>query len=443
MSSWRSRIVGLEQHKPSEIADHPQQWRTHPEAQRAALLAQIGEIGVTRPLIIFYSEELGQLATTDGHLRKSLDPNFEWPCLRLDVNDDEARQDLLFGDPLAAMAGADADVLAQLLAQIETDDAALQAVLDGLAEEYGILGDDPPDDPGAQIDKAAELQEKYGTALGQVWEIGEHRLVVGDCTDPAVVAAVMQGERAQLAVTSPPYGVGKHYEVKGIGPWFEVVRPAIKLLCQHAAIVVWNIVDLYCTGSQFIEPTMAYTINMFTECGYRTLWIRIWRKPGSNHGVAPYHLVSNKPVQEYEYLAAFGEAADALVTPGATSPDLSEFEWVLAFTGKPHRFVRRLDKADRKEWGYSGVWEMPTVRVNDDHPAMFPLVLPERALKMHSDVEDVVLDPFLGSGTTLVACERLGRLGRGIELDPGYCAVALERLQGMGLEPKLAGTVGG
>ena len=172
MSSWRSRIVGLEQHKPSEIADHPQQWRTHPEAQRAALLAQIGEIGVTRPLIIFYSEELGRDATTDGHLRKSLRQDFDWPCLRLDVNDDEARQDLLFGDPLAAMAGADADMLADLLAQIETDDAALQAVLDGLAEEYGILGDDPPEDPGAQIDKAAELQEKWGTALGQVWEMG-------------------------------------------------------------------------------------------------------------------------------------------------------------------------------------------------------------------------------------------------------------------------------
>ena len=67
---------------------------------------------------------------------------------------------------------------------------------------------------------------------------------------------------------------------------------------------------------------------------------------------------------------------------------------------------------------------------------MFPVELPERCIKMHSDEGDEVLEPFSGSGTTLVACERLGRKGRAIEIAPKYVAVALERLSGMGLIPK-------
>jgi len=287
------------------------------------------------------------------------------------------------------------------------------------------------------VDKAAELREKWQTSLGQAWEIGDHRLVCGDCTDAAVVEAVMRGERAQMAVTSPPYGVGKDYETKGIGPWFDTTRPAIRQLCKVANVVVWNIVDLYCTGSQFIEPTMSYCVSMFMEHGYRPLWIRVWKKQGQNYGVGPYHLVSNKPVQEYEYVAAFGEQPDGFAIFGEDMPDVSEFEWLLAFAGAKHRFAKRLSKRDRKEWGYAGIWAMNTVRANKDHPAMFPLELPERAIKMHSDAGDAVLDPFLGSGTTLVACERLGRRGRGIELDPGYCAVAIQRFVGMGLEARL------
>lgn len=321
----------------------------------------------------------------------------------------------------------DADVMAAMLAEDESIFEGLYGD-DELEELLGdLLKGEEVEDPGARINEADALAEKWGTALGQVWELGEHRLAVGDCTDPQVVEAVMRGEKAQLAVTSPPYGVGKSYETKGIGPWFDTVRPAIQLLCQNANVVAWNLIDLYSTGSQFIEPTMAYSVSMFMEQGYRPLWIRMWLKQGQNHGVGPYHLVSNKPVQQYEYMAAFGEDNDALALLREDVPDVSDFEWMMAFANGKHRFVRRLSKRERKEWGYSGVWQINTVRQNKEHPAMFPLELPERCIKMHSGVGDSVLDPFLGSGTTLIGCERLGRKGRGIELDEGYAAVAIDR----------------
>jgi DNA modification methylase len=79
-------------------------------------------------------------------------------------------------------------------------------------------------------------------------------------------------------------------------------------------------------------------------------------------------------------------------------------------------------------------------RANPDHATVKPLALPACAIANHTDQGDLVYDNFLGSGTTLVACERLGRKGRGIEISPAYVAVSLERLSQMGLKPKLVST---
>ena len=157
------------------------------------------------------------------------------------------------------------------------------------------------------IDKAHEeiVQREPVTKRGDIWLLGNHRLMCGDSTSEADFAKLMDGFHAQMAVTSPPYGVGKEYEKAGIEPWFETVRPVIRNLCRHADIVCWNLGDLYATGSQFIEPTSVYSVNMFLDNGYRPIWIRIWKKQGQNFGVGPYHLVSNKPVQQYEYISAF------------------------------------------------------------------------------------------------------------------------------------------
>jgi DNA modification methylase len=106
---------------------------------------------------------------------------------------------------------------------------------------------------------------------------------------------------------------------------------------------------------------------------------------------------------------------------------MRDYEWVTAFAGKQYKFVRRLSHADRKAWGYSGIWKINTVRANDKHPAMFPVELPRRCILMHSDEGGIVMEPFNGSGTTIVACENTGRRCRAIEIDPKYVAVALQR----------------
>ena len=309
-----------------------------------------------------------------------------------------------------------------------------------LEELLGGKGGERRDAP-ARWEEADGLREAWGVEPGQVWRLpsrelpgrepgGGHRLIVGDCTDPAVMRLLMggwesAGERAVLAVTSPPYGVGKEYETKGVGGWFETIRPAIGQVCRWARLVVWQIGDLYATGTQFIEPTLVYSVNMFRENNFRPIWIRIWEKQGANYGVGPYHLVSNKPVQEYELIAALEEEVTS--DERRVTSEEGEYEWVVGFAGRGHRFVRRLSPEDRREWGYSGVWRINTVRANDRHPAMFPVELPERCIKMHSDVGDLVLEPFCGSGTTIVACENLGRRCAAVEREARYVGVALQR----------------
>lgn len=273
------------------------------------------------------------------------------------------------------------------------------------------------------IDKAKTDIEADGTVTqrGDVWLLGNHRLMCGDSTSAEDMEKLMDGTHAQCTVTSPPYGVGKEYEMKGITPWIETIKPVIKNICKFTGIVCWNLGDLYATGGQFIEPTSVYSVNMFADNGFKPIWIRIWKKQGMNFGVTPYHLVTNKPVQQYEYISAFSESGEV------EEYNDQEYVWLSAFAGHSYKFVKRLTKEERKRWGYAGIWEMTTVRANKEHPAMFPVELPWRCIKMHADIGGIVLEPFSGSGTTIIAAEQTERYCYAMELSPVYCDLAVRR----------------
>lgn len=423
----RDRVKGLKRIKASDLVPHPANWRIHGETQRKAMIGALSEIGCAGALVV--RPKNGKHEILNGHLRAEIMPDQKVPCVVVDLDDDEAMKFLISYDSIGAMAEMDRVQLADLLSGVTPIDDGFSDLLDLLGEQAGPK--QGPEDPGPQIDKADDLRKKWGTETGQLWELGEHRLASGDCTDSAMVDQIVGSELVELTVTSPPYGVGKSYESKGIGPWFETVRPAYKVTCDHTHIAVVNIGDLYPTGNQFIEPTFAYTISMMGENGFKPLWIRVWQKQGMNYGVGPYHLVSNKPVQQYEYIGAFSDDQE-------DCPEVAEFEWIVGFADSAHRFVKRMSRDERREWAYRGVWQINTVPQHNDHPATFPLELPERCIKMHTDIGDRVYDPFSGSGTTLIACERLDRKCVAVEIVPKYVAVSLERWATMtGQQPKL------
>ncbi len=209
LAGVRNRVVELRMMKPCDLLDHPGQWRNHMDAQVEAMVGVLRENGINDPLKAWISERAGgKVVTWDGHLRKALDPNIEWPVIITDYNDAEADYALLTHDPLGAMAVADKAALDALLASVQTSDAAVQTMLADLAKDSGLdYGKVEDADAEPQIDRAEALREKWGVELGSLWRIGDHRLLCGDSTKREDVARVMGEGKPTLMVTDPPYGV--------------------------------------------------------------------------------------------------------------------------------------------------------------------------------------------------------------------------------------------
>lgn len=386
------------------------------------LKRSIAEFGFVEPII--WNERTGRVVGGHQRLNVLKDLGYtEVECVVVDL--DEPKEKALNVALNKIQGDWDNDKLAELLTEL--DASAFDVSMTGfdLAEIDEILNefyskDSVQDNFDVTEEHEKVVKEGVKTKVGDIWQLGEHRLMCGDSMSEQDFAKLMQGHKAQVTVTSPPYGVGKDYEKKGIEPWFETMRPVVKNIAKHSNICCWNLGDLYATGSQFIEPTSVYSVELFREQGFRPLWIRIWKKQGMNFGNAPYHLVTNKPVQQYEYISSFSKNGDEEYND-------QEYEWVSAFAGHSFKFVKRLTKEERKKWGYSGIWEINTVKVNKDHPAMFPVELPWRCIKMHSDRGDIVLEPFCGSGTTIIASEQLERKCYAMEREPAYCDVTIKR----------------
>lgn len=377
----RDRITDLKRIKASDLAPHPKNWRTHPREQRDALRGVLAEIGIADALLVRETKTGYQIL--DGHCRAEETPDTEWPCLVVDLTDEEAEKLLATHDPIAAMAEADAEVLRELLAGVETENDAVAKMLEAMEREAGIglPSDEFQEAPEAQVDKAEELRSAWGVKRGQIWRCGRHRVMCGDSTHAGDVDRLLGGEKCALCLTDPPYGVGVNY-VKT-----DDTRENLAELVGAFMPIALSVADVVLltpgNGNQYAYPEPKWTLCWFIAAGT---------------GMAPWGFQCWHPVLAYgkdPYLAqGLGARPDA-TTITESSPDLNHP------CPKPE-----------------GVWRWLLERgsVNKD---------------------DSVYDPFLGSGTTLVACEQIGRTGYGIEIAPEYVAVSLQRLHDMGLECEL------
>jgi hypothetical protein len=204
------RVKEYRKVRACDLLPHPANWRTHPDVQASALRDLLKEIGFAGAVI---ARELGdgRLQIIDGHLRVETMGEREVGVRVIDLTAEESGKLLLTYDPLGAMATADQARLEALLASVRMDSEAVGAMLEKFAGEAAWQVVARPEeliDPPAPIDKAGELQKKWGTEYGQLWRIGDHRLLCGDATKADDVVMVMNGERAVLFATDPPYAVG-------------------------------------------------------------------------------------------------------------------------------------------------------------------------------------------------------------------------------------------
>jgi hypothetical protein len=197
--AWRSRITGSGTEAPDQLLANPSNWHTHGKAQREALREVLDTVGYVAQVIV--NQRTGHLV--DGHLRveEALShgqPSV--PVLYVDLSEDEERLVLASLDPLAAMATTDEAKLRELLAEVSVDSEALAAMLAGLAPTEPKDGLVDPDDVPEPPDEAV-------TKPGDLWLLGDHRLLCGDAGSKADLDRLLDGVTVDLFLTDPPYNV--------------------------------------------------------------------------------------------------------------------------------------------------------------------------------------------------------------------------------------------
>ncbi|KKL86058.1 hypothetical protein LCGC14_1948540, partial [marine sediment metagenome] len=254
--------------------------------------------------------------------------------------------------------------------------------LDALLAGLGV--DEPGKETPPAVDRAAELQAQYGTELGQIWTLGEHRLAVGDCTDKGVVEAVLQGETPLLMVTDPPYGVSYNPEWRAQNA-HHVGRLRGNTLKSYGQVsgddnCDWgNAYHLFKGDVVYVWYAAQHVIQVAINLEAAGFVIRsqiIWRKPNFVISRGDYH---------YQH----------------------EPCWYAVRKGKSGNW-----QGDRTQ---STVWDIaslqPMGRSQDPldertgHGTQKPVECMARPIRNNSAVGDSIYDPFLGSGTTMIACE--------------------------------------
>ena len=381
------------------LEPHPKNYNRHPPEQVRRLAKSLTKFGQVRSVVVWRGTLLA------GHGVVEAARILNWSTVRADVLPDDYPEHLALAyiaadNELAKQGDPDMAQLAAILEESKAADADLLEAIGYSDKEFEALlkevgkGAAGVEDAGAQVDRADELRQKWQTAPGQLWQLGEHRLIVGDCTDPATVARVMGGERAALGVTSPPYGVGKDYESGGLEQWKQTVSGMLSCAKTVTDAMVINLGDVKVGPNSREVHSYGLLVELCADAGLPLIGTRVWVKPPA-WSQGPYWLSSYRAVDDLEYIGLFGSI--------------------------PH-----VDRTTA-DWRYRGVWEIASVTANKLHSAMFPVELPERLITLLCDPGAIVYEPFDGSGTTIMACENLGRKCRACEIGPAYVAVALER----------------
>jgi DNA modification methylase len=362
----------------TDLKPHPRNYNVHSDAQIARLAESLRRFGQSKEIVTWRGLIIA------GHGLVEAARKLGWPTLRANDmtarwSETEALAYMAADNELARLADPDEAALAALVAGLAGVDAQLAALAAGTAERMKELlasTQPPPADPGPQLDRAEELQAKWQTATGQLWELGAHRLVCGDCTDTAAVDRLMQDEKADAVLADPPYGAnfdptkdrGKLApsisRPKIIGDEdTKIARKAWSFWQTWAALHIWWGANYYADA---LPPS--------------SCWL-VWDKENGANDFADVEL------------AWCNQQRAARIFHHMWNGMLKDSE----------RGERRL------------------------HGTQKPIELMIWCIEYLGDGIDIVADPFLGSGTTLIACERLGRRCRAIEIEPKYVAVALER----------------
>ncbi len=402
--AWRNRIVGHADLDPASLVPNPENWRRHPARQQRALAGALADVGWVAGVIV--NQTTGHLV--DGHLRVELalaknEPTV--PVAYVELTEAEERLVLATLDPLGAMADVDRDILAKLLAEVTPSDAALTQMLAELADRNGLvphgLGD-PDAVPAVPNDGDIYVQP------GERWQLGDHRIACGDATKPEDVARLLEGAKPRLLITDPPYGV--QLDPTWRDGLYNQLGPA-----EQPYMRIEGHRNTTLSGDTIVDWSPAFELVPSIEVAY--VWHAGIYGPEVGDGLkrlgfdiraqiiwAKTQFAMSRGAYHWQH-----EPCWYAVRKGATA------DWI-----GPHE--------------HSTLWELASPKMimggsdeeKFDHPTQKPVECMARPIRNHAGI---AYDPFVGSGTTVIAAEMLGRRCFAMELEPRYVQVAIERWQ--------------
>ncbi len=360
--------------------------RTHSPEQISKLRASLREFGFINPVII--DRDYGVIAGHGRILAAKEEGIREVPCVFADHLTEAQKKAYIIADNRMAMdAGWDEELLRVEIEALQGMD--FDPLLTGFDEkELAALFDDGAEAKDDDFDVDEELEKPIFSKTGDVWTLGRHRLVCGDSTKAETYETLMQGKKANLVVTDPPYNVnyeGSAGKIKNDNmaaeKFYQFLLDAFtnmeKVMAEDASIYVFH------ADTEGLNFRRA-----FTDAGFYLSGCCIWKKPSLVLGRSPYQW-QHEPVL---------------------------YGWKK--NGK-HQWY-----SDRKQ---TTIWEFEKPRKNADHPTMKPIPLLAYPITNSSMSNTLILDPFGGSGSTLIACEQTDRSCCTIELDEKYCDVIVKR----------------
>ena len=391
-ASWLANKI--EQWPTGKLLPYARNARTHSDEQVAQIAASIVEFGFTNPIL---AGSDGIIVAGHGRLTAAQKLGLEVvPVVVLDHLTPTQRRALIIADNrIAENAGWDDAMLRVELDALRDDDFDLSLTgfdADALAD---LFEGDEGDTGQTGDDEVPESQDAVISRPGDVWLLGGHRVLCGDATDAKCYEQLLQGKEVDMTVTDPPYNVNYANSAKD------------KMRGKDRAILNDNLGDGFydfllaaltpimanCTGAVYVAMSSSELDVLqaaFREAGGKWSTFIIWAKNTFTMGRSDYQ-------RQYEPIL---------------------YGWP---EGGKHHWCGDRDQSD--------VWQIKKPHKNDLHPTMKPVELVERAIRNSSKPGDVVLDPFGGSGTTLIAAEKSGRTARLMELDPKYVDVIVRRWQ--------------
>ena len=362
--------------------------RTHSKEQILQLRSSLREFGFVNPIIV--DKELNIIAGHGRVLAAKAEGLLEVPCVFAEhLTDAQKRAYILADNRLALNAGWDEELLALEFGELKDLGFDLELTgfgLDEIEKLFAVDGKEVQDD---DFDLTAALEQAAFVLPGDVWTLGRHRLICGDATHADTVKKLMDGRKANLVLTDPPYNVGfesaSGLKIKNDSQkseqFYNFLLSAFRSIADN----------LESGGSAYIFHADTEGENFrraFREAGFHLSGTCIWVKDSFVMGRSPYQW-QHEPIL---------------------------YGWLK--TGA-HKWY-----AGRSE---ATIWNFAKPRKNSDHPTSKPLELLAYPIKNSSQANGIVLDPFGGSGSTLIACEQADRICNMLELDEKYASVILRR----------------